>query len=326
MQNNKPLPKWLHDHIFGHLGAEEKPDPKKFCQNLDSDDEKNRVYLGTYFPRSFAESYCIHANLFAYEPYRARLLAKEQLSILSIGCGTGGDIMGLVCAIARYLPNIRKLKIVAFDGNNVAIDYLSDMLNLDEIKDRFDIGEADKKYVPLPITCIEDLTHYTEHMGEGFDLITSFKFINELMESGIFKQDGFNVLADILAPRLNETGLLTILDVTDIHYGVYQPLNLNSGFCTFSKGNEDFRTLLPIPCHFYDRKCVGSRCFTNKRFFGTFTADDKVTYRVIGRTAFVDALYSSVKDGVSYVRNVDKESCPGYRGRQTIADAFDINS
>ncbi len=326
MQIDKPLPNWLYDYIFGHLKAEEKPNPREFCKNLDSDDEKNRIYLGTYFPRSFAESYCIHANMFGYEPYRTCLLAKDKLSVLSIGCGTGGDILGLVCAIARYLPHIKKLKIVAFDGNNIAIDYLSDLLDLGVITARFDIADKDKRYVPLPVTCVEDLIHYTDHMGDGYDLITSFKFVNELMDAGIFKQDGFKVLADILAPKLNETGLLTILDVTDKHYEVFQPKNLNSGLCAFSKANGGFKTLLPIPCHFYDKKCVGGRCFTNKRFFGTFTADDKVAYRVIGRSDFVDALYKNMKEDVLYARNVDNESCPGFRGRRTIADAFDINS
>lgn len=186
MQIDKPLPNWLYDYIFGHLKAEEKPNPREFCKNLDSDDEKNRIYLGTYFPRSFAESYCIHANMFGYEPYRTCLLAKDKLSVLSIGCGTGGDILGLVCAIARYLPHIKKLKIVAFDGNNIAIDYLSDLLDLGVITARFDIADKDKRYVPLPVTCVEDLIHYTDHMGDGYDLITSFKFVNELMDAGIF--------------------------------------------------------------------------------------------------------------------------------------------
>ncbi len=325
MITNKPLPKWLNDYIFGFLGAEEKPDPKEFCKNLDSDDEKNKIYLGTYFPRSFAESFCIHSNLFSYEPYRTHLEKKEELSLLSIGCGTGGDILGMICAIANNLPNINKLHIVAFDGNNIAIDYLSDLLDLKPLKTRFGFADKDIKYVPLPVTCVEDLRHYIDHMGDSYDLITSFKFVNELMDAGILKQDGFRVLAELLAPQLNETGLLTLLDVTDKHYDVWQSKNLNSGLCAFSRANDKFKTLLPTPCHFYDRKCIGGRCFTNKRFFGTFTADDKVVYRVIGRTAFVDTLYVKIREGVSYARNVDNEYCPGFRGR-TVADAFDINS
>jgi len=325
MITEKPLPAWLDEYIFGVLGAEEKPDPKEFCKNLDADDEKNRIYLGTYFPRSFSESFCIHSNLFGFDPYRTHIERKESLSILSVGCGTGGDILGLICAIAGNLPNIKKLKIVAFDGNSIAIDYLSGLLDLPPIKKRFSIADNEIKFVPLPVTCVEDLTHYIGRMGDGFDFITSFKFVNELMEARILKQDGFRVLAGLLAPKLNDTGLLTILDVTDKHYGEWQSRNLNSGLCAFSKSNDDYRTLLPIPCHFYDRECYGGRCFTNKRFFGSFTADDKVVYRVIGKTGFVDALYKRMRDDVSYARNVDNECCPRHEG-QNVVDAFDIFS
>ena len=64
MNTHKTLPNWLHNYIFETLGAEEKPDPREFCKNLHSDDVKNKIYLGTYFPRSFAEEFCIHENLF----------------------------------------------------------------------------------------------------------------------------------------------------------------------------------------------------------------------------------------------------------------------
>lgn len=325
MITNSPLPQWLKEYIFGFLGAEEKPDPKEFCKNLNSDNEKNKIYLGTYFPRSFAESYCIHENLFRYEPYRVALQGKEKLSILSIGCGTGGDIIGLVCAISLFLPNIKRLKIVAFDGNNIAIDYLSDLLSLKPISKRFIIADEDKQFIPLPVTSIDDLQHYIANMGDGYDLITSFKFVNELMDDNILQKDGFRVLAEILAPKLSETGLMTILDVTDKHCEEWQPKNLNRGLCAFSKANNGFKTLLPIPCHFYDRICPGYRCFTNKRFLGSFTAADKVVYRVIGRAGFVDSIYRGINPGISYIRNLNRESCLSLSGRRS-ADAFDINN
>lgn len=67
MQNNVTLPQWLDDLIFNQLGA-------KYCRsNSDMtviDWDKNDVlnYLGTYFPRSYAESYCIFSHLFQIQP------------------------------------------------------------------------------------------------------------------------------------------------------------------------------------------------------------------------------------------------------------------
>lgn len=316
------MPEWLYEYIFETIGATEKPNPKEFCKNLHSDDEKNRIYLGTYFPRSFAESYCIHNNLFTYEPYIRSIQGKKKMTILSVGCGTGGDVLGVLCAMANNLPSIGEVEIVAYDGNNIAIDYLVDLTSLVPLKSKFLIKHS---CVPLPITCREDLNHYMEHMGEGFDLITSFKFVNELMDVGILDKKSFEVLAELLAPKLNKTGLLTILDVTDKHQGEWQSKNMNGGLCSFSKKQNDFETLLPIPCHFYDRKCVGSRCFTNNRFFGSFTADDKVTYRVIGRKEYVEYLYPTLKDGLSYSLNVDNEKCMKC-GNGRLVDAYDINN
>lgn len=322
MNTTKNMPGWLHKYIFEDLGAEEKPDPKEFCRNLHSDDAKNKIYLGTYFPRSFAESYCIYENLFRYEPYAEIIRDKESLSILSVGCGTGGDILGLLCAINEYCPSIIQLDVVAFDGNHIAIDYLNGLLNLEPIKNRFTITEH---YVPLSVTSKKDIQHDISQMGGSFDLILSFKCINELMEAKILEKDAFKDIAEILCPKLNVTGLLTLLDVTDKHCGDWQSKNLNNGLGSFHRGNSSFKSLLPVPCHFYSHKCIGSRCFTNKRFYGTFTSDDKVVYRVIGRTAFVDQLYPSIKDGISYVKNVDMELCPEFRGKP-LADGFDINS
>lgn len=322
MNTHKNLPNWLYDYIFNQLGAEEKPNPKEFCKNLHSDDEKNKIYLGTYFPRSFAESYCIHDNLFAYEPYRQSVRGKQKMTILSVGCGTGGDVLGVLCAIAKNMPDVVNVEIVAYDGNNIAIDYLVDLTSLEPLKDRFTIKH---RCVPLPITCREDLEHYMAYMGEGFDLITSFKFVNELMDAGILGRDAFEVVACLLAPKLSETGIMTILDVTDKHLGEWQSKNMNGGLCSFSKSQSDFETLIPVSCHFHDKKCRGDGCFTNKRFYGTFTADDKVTYRVIGRKEYVNYLYAALKDGRSYSRNVDNEACARC-GVGRLVDAYDINN
>ena len=64
--------------------------------------------------------------------------------------------------------------------------------------------------MPLPIKSMDDLNHFTSHLGNGYDLILSFKFVNELMQMGILKRDGFNVLAEKLSPLLAAEGLMTL--------------------------------------------------------------------------------------------------------------------
>ena len=323
MNTHKDLPKWLYDYIFVKVGAKEVPDPNEFKLNLDAGVQKNQIYLGTYFPRSYSESFCIHQNLFSFGPYYDIIKEKTELKILSFGCGTGGDTVGLVCSIANSLPQIRNVEVVAYDGNSLAIDYLSEILDLESLQQRFVIN---KRCVPLSISSIEDLTHITTHIGNDYDFILSFKFVNELMQTGVWGRDGFKILAENLAPLLASQGLMTLLDVRAEYCENWQPKNLNKGLSDFCK-NKEYSTLLPIPCHFNDgcTKCHG--CFSDKRFTGSFTANDQVTYRVIGRSSFVDALFPNFNKDVTYIRNKDgmNDPCPMTKGRMPV-DAFDINN
>lgn len=323
MDTCKVFPKWLSDYIFVQLGAKERPDPNEFKLNLESGADKNIDYLGTYFPRSYAESFCIHQNLFSYQPYKERLYSKTSLRILTFGCGTGGDVTGLICAIAMMLPNIQDLDVVAFDGNNLALDHLSDILGLPPLEKRFNIKI---RCVPMPIKSMQDLNHYTSHLGNGYDIILSFKFVNELMQMGILGRDGFKVIAERLAPLLAPEGLMTLLDVRAEYCGEWQPKNLNKGISDYCKESY-YGTLLPIPCHFCDSRCRSEKCFTDKKFYGSFTANDQVTYRVVGHRAFVNALYPVFNSKVTYMRNKDmaNDPCPMTRGRD-VKDAYDINN
>lgn len=119
------LPTWLDALIFNDLSA-------IYCrQNKDmvvlewnSDDIKK--YLGTYFPRSYAESFCIFNNFFSKEKYVYENCQK--LSVFDFGCGTGGELIGFIIAVAKQLPNIKKIKIRALDGNAYALRCLESIL------------------------------------------------------------------------------------------------------------------------------------------------------------------------------------------------------
>lgn len=74
MQDSVILPQWLDNLIFEQFGA-------KYCRsNADMtviDWDKNDVlnYLGTYFPRSYAESYCIFTE---FMTKMAEQILKEE--------------------------------------------------------------------------------------------------------------------------------------------------------------------------------------------------------------------------------------------------------
>lgn len=114
MQDIVKLPQWLDNLIFEQLGA-------KYCRSnsdmtvIDWDKKDVLNYLGTYFPRSYAESYCIFSHLFQAHP--TIFSKKEDLSVFDFGCGTGGEIIGLLDAITNDIPHIKSVNVKAFDGN-----------------------------------------------------------------------------------------------------------------------------------------------------------------------------------------------------------------
>ena len=59
------LPRMMQTHIYCHLEGKYNPDFIAAQQNLLADEEKLLTYLGTYFPRSFAEYYFITSKLLA---------------------------------------------------------------------------------------------------------------------------------------------------------------------------------------------------------------------------------------------------------------------
>lgn len=56
------LPMWLDKFLFEELGANYAPEHTRYEYNLDLDENELKVYLGTYFPRSYAEIFCIFDN------------------------------------------------------------------------------------------------------------------------------------------------------------------------------------------------------------------------------------------------------------------------
>ena len=125
MRNSVILPQWLDNLIFEQLGA-------KYCRsNADMaviDWDKNDVlnYLGTYFPRSYAESYCIFSEFF--KNHSEQYANQIELSIFDFGCGTGGEIVGLLTALSECCSNIKRVRVVALDGNENALQLYDNVI------------------------------------------------------------------------------------------------------------------------------------------------------------------------------------------------------
>lgn len=208
MKTSVELPEWLDKLIFEQLGA-------KYCRyNSDMtviDWDKNDVlnYLGTYFPRSYAESYCIFSECFHSHKI---LNDKETLTIFDFGCGTGGEIIGLLNAISENLPNLKEVNLVAMDGNYHALRLLENVLSEYSKKTNLNVKN---RIVPLTIDDFYDLTVLDKVLKEKFDIFMSFKAICEFVSKERFeKQNAYTHIVNTFIPKLSVDGIMLLVDVS----------------------------------------------------------------------------------------------------------------
>lgn len=222
MNTNVNLPLWLDELIFKQLGAQYR------CSNKDMtviDWDKNDMlnYLGTYFPRSYAESYCIFCNIFSslinysprcglYEHGLENWECKTEISVFDFGCGTGGEIIGMLDALKESMPSLRKVTIVAFDGNQHALRLFEKV-----IKVYFERSDIDIQYkvIPFEIDDFYDLSILDSIISQKFDIVMTFKAICEFVTKDRFeKQNAYKHFAQSFLPKLTDDGIMLITDVT----------------------------------------------------------------------------------------------------------------
>ena len=209
MQNSVVLPQWLDNLIFEQLGA------KYCCYNADMtviDWDKNDVlnYLGTYFPRSYAESYCIFSDYF--KNHSEQFVNKTELSIFDFGCGTGGEIIGLLTALAENCLNVKNARIVALDGNQHALQLYDTVLL--ELMNHIGL-RIESHSAQLRIDDFYDLNVLNIVLKRKFDIIISFKAICEFVSKQQFEQNNaYEHITKFLLPKLTDSGILLLVDVT----------------------------------------------------------------------------------------------------------------
>ncbi len=273
------IPHWLDLALFNSLSAIYSPEYKKFEYNLNIDSEDIKVYLGTYFPRSYAEAFCIFDDIFKSHQYLEELKSVPVINILDYGCGTGGDLIGLIVALSKHISSSKKINIFAFDGNNVAINALKILL---------DILSSNIRHI-ISLTCFNK----TIRCDEDFQItgipecqfILNSKMVCELISKKITVGNCYYKVADSLAKLLAKNGILYILDVTtkDEHSNFFYPQLMNQGLNDFVSRNKDFSTLLPLACEAW--KDCKSACFMQQTFSVSHSRksndESRVCYRLI---------------------------------------------
>lgn len=209
MMSNMALPSWLDDYLFGTLKAHYHPSRADMTV-IDWDKLDLLNYLGTYFPRSFAESYCIFSYLFA--DVLASWKDKQSLSVFDFGCGTGGELVGLIAAVGDRMPTIKHIDVHALDGNNHALRLCEKIIST--LRERTGISIP---WSPIPYTVDDagDMATMVSTMNDDFDIVISFKTICEFISTERFQeQNAYKCFIESMLPMLRQGGTMLLADVT----------------------------------------------------------------------------------------------------------------
>ena len=326
------LPHWLDLLLFNNLGAIYSPEHKKFEYNLNNDSEDIKIYLGTYFPRSYAESFCIFDDLFKTSPYIEVLKNAPELNILDFGCGTGGELVGLIVALSKHVSSSKVINVRAIDGNHNAL------ISMGKITETLSNNTRHRvciSYEEKACLCEKDIQLKDENGKYHF--ILNSKMVCELVSKKIVESNCYYKIAEILSPFLANNGLLYILDVTtkDEYSQLFYPQLMNQGLNSFISSHNDYNTLLPLACNNW--KDCQEACFMQQTFTISHSrkSDDesRVCYRIICKNDFVNTFISEnsllkkcthIIHPQKYKQDDNSSLCPKSINGNIIIDSYNI--
>lgn len=209
--NNKSviLPEWIDDLIFRVLSAKYSRKNKDLVV-LEWKEDDVLSYLGTYFPRSFAESYCIFSNYFS--EFKHQYNDKTSISLFDFGCGTGGEIIGFIVAVSEMLPNIETIELRALDGNVHELRCLE--VILDEVVSIIGLN-IESRFMPIIIDDFYDMNVVTDVITQKYDFIITFKAVCEFVTKKQFEEKNpYEHVINTFLPKLSGIGVICIADIT----------------------------------------------------------------------------------------------------------------
>ena len=293
------LPSYLDNLIYGEFfGAKYQPNYQRYDYNLNLTEEDLLIYLGTYFPRSFGESQCLFSSILTAKTFNSLLSSKDCINILDVGCGSGGEIIGLLHVIENCENNNIPINIYTYDGNQLVQDILMELVS------QFQKHTKTRRRIQIysnvqRIDSINDIENIVKNVCSfSFDFVMCNKVCNELISRANIPNAYF-LVCNSLAPLLDSTGLLLVLDVTtkDANSSKFYPEMLNEQINSFVIGhNDEFLTLVPISCALHP-ECINS-CFTQRKFYISHSQKQndlsKVSYRIIARKSLSEEFVKEI--------------------------------
>lgn len=102
------------------------PDSEWVKSTVDYFEDDLRRYLGTYFPRSFLETYEIAVELFG-KAFGSGVSTDGELKLLDVGCGMGGASLGLLFAVLERFA-VKRVVLDGFDASDDSLEFFLKIL------------------------------------------------------------------------------------------------------------------------------------------------------------------------------------------------------
>lgn len=299
MLNSKSyiLPKWLDRIIFEDFRAQYEPRPSEVVYNPDQPYDFVRIYLGTYFPRSYAEAFGITSHLLSINSFLQHYIELEEINLLDFCCGTGGEIIGAIYALQSKLPNLRIVNVDAFDANPNAIRFLYHLINAvnesQEIRIRINVNPQG-----IFIASEQEIVNIVQLTNVKYHFMMSFKAINEFIQHKTFASNAYELIASHLFPLLNKQGVFIMTDVTTKldNSPLYYPEVMNKGLNKYLKSSTLYKTIVPSACYTHERICPG--CYMQDTYYISHSRKNqdlsKIAYRVVCKSEFADKIMNDM--------------------------------
>lgn len=312
MSTHAVLPSYLDDLIYGEFfGAKYQPDYQRYDYNLNLTEEELLIYLGTYFPRSFGESLCLFSPIIKANAFNSILNRKDCINILDVGCGSGGEVIGLLHVIENCEKNNIPINIYTYDGNQLVQDILMELVS--QFQKHIKTRRRIQIYTNVQrIDSTNDIEAIVKNVSSfSFDFVMCNKMCNELI-SRVNITNAYHLMCNSFAPLLDNIGLLLVLDVTtkDVKSSKFYSEILNEQVNSFIIGHSnEFSTLAPISCALHP-KCINT-CFTQRKFYISHSQKQndlsKVAYRIIARKSLCEEFIKEIGD----IKEIVNESNAG---------------
>ena len=204
------LPPMFDEFIASKPGTTYCPD----CLRVAHNDKATLIdalwYLGNYFPRSFAETFCIfdHTLRYVLEQVRGR---RDSLVICDVGVGAGGATLGLVWALRKYLAGLdsfKRIRIYGFDVNEHALGLFKEILPLLKREWLIDFDVVLKREVFSAEKIIP-----TDEIKEKVDFVITSKCLQEMARHPSMIDPIYRRFVEDARAILAPSGLVAIMEI-----------------------------------------------------------------------------------------------------------------